>query len=227
MKKLKISMIGAGSGFVISVASELNKYDVFKDSTFVMMDINESNLDLAKQTVAEKLGDNKNNVTVTTTTSLKEALDGCDYVITSCEKSRYPNWVKDFEIPEKHGVFQLKAENGGPGGIVHGARNISMFMDIIEEMKASCPDAVLMNFTNPMSMLCTYFNRFTDVKALGFCHQVHGSFGVIAEMLGYEPGGLEVVSAGINHLNWLFDIREKGTGKSCMKEFLSSVQSSE
>ncbi len=222
-RKLKVSMLGAGSGFVLSIARELGLYEVLADCEFVMMDPSQANLELAHGKVMDVLGENPNNVTVTTTMSLAEALDGCDYVVSSCEKSRYPNWVKDFQIPENHGVHQLKAENGGPGGIIHGMRNISMFMEILREMEARCPDAVLMNFTNPMSILCTYFNRYSPIKCLGFCHQVHGSFGVIAEMLGFEPGELEVICAGINHLNWLFDIRRRGTGKSYMKEFLDGV----
>ena len=226
MKKLKVSMLGAGSGFVLSIAKELSCYDIFTDAQFVMMDINKKNLELAYKKVMEILGDNANNVTVTITTSLPEALEGCDYVISSCEKSRYPNWVKDFQIPENHGVHQLKAENGGPGGIIHGMRNISMFMEILEQMEQYCPDALLMNFTNPMSILCTYFNRYSPIRNLGFCHQVHGSFGVIAEMLGFGPGELEVISAGVNHLNWLFDIRRKNSNKSYMKEFLDGVNNS-
>ena len=225
-KKLKVSMLGAGSGFVISIAKELSSYDVFTNAHFVMMDINESNLNIAKTKVMELLEDNPNNVTVSITTSMPEALDGCDYVISSCEKTRYPYWVKDFQIPENHGVHQLKSENGGPGGIIHGMRNISMFMDILKEMEKRCPNALLMNFTNPMSMLTTYFNRYSSIRNLGFCHQVHGSFGVIAEMLGFEPGELEVVSAGVNHLNWLFDIRRKNSRDSYMKEFLEGVQAS-
>ena len=226
MKKLKVSMLGAGSGFVLSIAKELNSYDIFADCQFVMMDISQTNLDLAQKQVLELIGENVNNVTVTTTTSLSEALDGSDYVISSCEKSRYPNWVKDFQIPENHGVHQLKAENGGPGGIIHGMRNISMFMEILQEMESKCPDALLMNFTNPMSILCTYFNNYSPIRNLGFCHQVHGSFGVIAEMLGFEPGELEVISAGVNHLNWLFDVRRKNSSKSYMKEFLEGVNHS-
>jgi alpha-galactosidase len=83
-----------------------------------------------------------------------------------------------------------------------------------------------MSFSNPMSTICTYFKNYTKVKTVGFCHQVHGSFGVVAEMLGFEPGQLEVISAGVNHFNWLFDIRLKGTGKSFMKEFLELVRNS-
>ena len=135
--------------------------------------------------------------------------------------------AKDLGIPEQFGVYQVKGENGGPGGMIHGMRNISMFMGILKEMEKLCPDAWLLNFTNPMSILCTYFKNCSPIKAIGFCHQVHGSFGVIAEMIGMAPGELEVLSAGVNHLNWLFDIRKKGTGESCMEEFLGKVRVSE
>jgi alpha-galactosidase len=78
-----------------------------------------------------------------------------------------------------------------------------------------------------MSFVCTYMQKYSGVRTAGMCHQVHGSFGVIAEMLGFEPGDLQVVSAGINHLNWLIDIRRKGTGESFMKEFSEKIRSSE
>jgi alpha-galactosidase len=99
-------------------------------------------------------------------------------------------------------------------------------MPIVEAMKKCCPNAWLMNFTNPMSMLTTYLLKYTPIKNAGFCHQVHGSFGVIAEMLGYKPGEFYIITAGINHLNWLFDIRHKGCNESCMDEFLESVKKS-
>jgi alpha-galactosidase len=83
-----------------------------------------------------------------------------------------------------------------------------------------------MNFTNPMSFVCTYLHRYGDVKALGFCHQVHGSIGVVAEMLGFEPGELQVITGGVNHFNWLLDIRRRGTGESCMAEFKARVSRS-
>lgn len=221
-----IVMIGAGSGFVVSVARELVLSDVLGGSTFGLMDIDEKRLKRGKQEVDRIMEGAGSGVVVKATMSLDEALEGCDYVITSCEQSRYPFWVKDIRIPDKHGVYQIKGENGGPGGLIHGMRNISLFMGILAAMEKHCPDAWLMNFTNPMSILCTYFKNYSPIKALGFCHQVHGSFGVIAEQLGMEPGELEVISGGINHLNWLFDIRRKGTGESCMEEFLSKVRNS-
>jgi alpha-galactosidase len=226
MQKKKLAMIGAGSGFTISIAKELAAHKLFADWEFCMMDISEPNLRYMTEKVKDILAAAAWKLKMSATTSLSEALDGSSYVITSCEPKRYENWAKDLAIPEQFGVYQVKGENGGPGGMIHGMRNICMFMNILEEMEKRCPDAWLMNFTNPMSILCTYFKNHSPVKALGFCHQVHGSFGVIAEMLDMAPGELEVLSAGVNHLNWLFDVRKKGSGESCMGEFLEKVRES-
>jgi alpha-galactosidase len=135
-------------------------------------------------------------------------------------------WAKDIEIPLRHGVELMQGENGGPSGSIHALRNITILMGIVEDMKAICPDAWLMNFTNPMSMLCTYLYKYTPIKSLGFCHGVHGSFGVITEMLGFEPGDLQVVTAGINHMNFLLDIRKTGSGKSYMDDFFAAIRKS-
>lgn len=227
MKKLKIAMLGAGSGFVMSVAKELLDHELFNGGEFVLQDVSEERLQAAEAVVSDILkSSTKICIKLTATTDRKKALEGCDYVITSCEMNRYANWVKDLRIPAKHGAHQVKGENGGPGGMIHAMRNICMYREILADMEAICPDAWLMNFTNPMSILCTYFKNYSPIKALGFCHQVHGSFGVIAEQLGMQPGELEVISGGINHLNWLFDIRKKGTRESCLPEFLDKVRNS-
>ncbi|MCG2661361.1 MAG: hypothetical protein L6437_14080 [Kiritimatiellae bacterium] len=226
MSDLKISMIGAGSGFVVSIARELVVSPVFEGCTFVMMDINPERLKIAERAVKKILEQHRSNICVKTTTQQSKALDGADYVITSCEINRWALWLKDLKIAERYGVYQVQSENGGPAGQVHALRNMGVFKKITDAMEKYCPEAWLMNFTNPMSFLCTYLNKYTKIKALGFCHQVHGSFGVIAEQLGMEPGELEVVTGGINHFNWLFDIRKRGTGKSYLKEFFGKVKQS-
>lgn len=223
---VKVSMIGAGSGFVLHVAKEMVANPrVFKDSVLVMMDINPERLRAAEREVKKILHDS--SIKLKTTTEQKAALDGADYVVTSCEIKRWELWLKDQKIPERYGVHQLKSENGGPAGQIHALRNIGIFMQIASAMECYCPHAWLMNFSNPMSFICTYLNRYTKIRTLGFCHQVHGSFGLIAEVLGMEPGELEVITAGINHFNWLLDIRRRGTGKSCMKEFFELVRNSD
>jgi len=224
---LKITMLGAGSGFVLTIVKELLHDPVFANCEFCLMDPAADRLAAAEGAVKEIAATGTNAIRVSCSTDLRKALADANYVITSCEKNRYPYWVNDLRIPEKYGVDQVKGENGGPGGLIHGMRNICLYREILQAMTEVCPNAWLMNFSNPMSILCTYFkNYFPKIKALGFCHQVHGSFGVIAEQLGWEPGELEVISAGVNHLNWLFDIRHRNTGKSCMEEFTALVKDS-
>ena len=219
-------MIGAGSGFVINIARDLLDLKRFNNARFVLMDTNRAGLDKAFAAVSDIIDTKKTGIILEKTTQLNKALDGMDYVITSCEQNRYPFWKKDIEIPEQFGVYQLTGENGGTGGIIHAMRNISLFMDILKGMEKYCPNAILMNFTNPMSFLCTYFKNYTKIKALGFCHQVHGAMGVVAEELGFEPGDLEVISGGVNHFNWLIDIRKRGTKESFKKEFFEMVKKS-
>lgn len=226
-ENLKISMLGAGSGFVVNVARELAASKVLQDSTFVLMDTNAERLEKANTAVLKIMEEHESSVKIEATQQLRPALENCNYVIASCEQNRYPYWIKDVEIPQRHGVHQYTAENGGPGGQMHALRNIAMFQPILAEMERSCPDAWLMNFTNPMSFLCTYFKNYAKNPALGFCHQVHGSFGVIAEMLGMQPGDLQVVTGGVNHFNWLFDVRLKGSSKSFKQEFFERVKKSE
>lgn len=228
MKKLKIAFLGAGSGFVLTVAKELPTDPIFDQCELALADPQRDRLDVAMKTVADefaRLG-KTGCYNVTAHTDNDSALAGADYVITACEPNRYANWYRDLAIPEQFGCFQIKGENGGPGGIIHGLRNMIMFAGIAEKMEKHCPNATLLNFTNPMSFICTYMKNYTRIRTYGFCHQVHGSFGVVAEMLGMPPGELEVISAGVNHMNWLFDIRHRGTGTSCMEEFISKMRTS-
>ena len=226
MEKLKITMPGAGSGFVLNIAKELLCHPLFNECEFCLYDPDAVRLQAAQGAVKELFDAANSGIRLRTCTLLEEAVEGSSYIISSCEKNRYPNWVKDLRIPEKYGVEQIKGECGGPGGLIHGLRQITLYSEIGRKIEKYAPDAWLMSFSNPMSIICTYFKNYTRVKTLGFCHQVHGSFGVVAEMLGLEPGGLEVITAGVNHFNWLFDVRKKGTSKSFMKEFLELVHES-
>lgn len=220
---MKIAMIGAGSQFTLNMV-EAMRHEVFANSEFVLMDLNAEKLEQARCAAARLAAKQVVAPRIFTTTSLEQALEGARYVIVSSEQNRYPNWLLDVEIPRRHGVHQLTAENGGPGGLIHGLRNIRMLSSIVEAVERICPDAWLLNYTNPMSILCEWLDKYTNLRYAGFCHQVHGSFGVIAEQLGLEPGELEPISAGINHLNWLFDVRRGG--KSWMEEFNRRVQES-
>jgi len=223
----RVAMIGAGSpGFSTAIARELVESEVVGGGVFVLMDIHKGRLRETERRVRAMAADAGARLTIETTTSQREALDGADYIVTSFAPKRVEFWIKDIEIAASHGVPLLHGENGGPAGCIHALRNITILKSICEDVRELCPNAWVMNFTNPMSMLCTYMVRHSGVNGLGFCHQVHGSFGVVAEMLGMAPGDLQVITAGINHMNFLLDIRKRGTAESCLDEFLAGVRKS-
>lgn len=216
-------MIGAGSFFSDAITEGLCNSVFFDGSELVLVDPDEKMLALSLERNRKIIENAGKKINISAVSDRRKALEGCDYVVTACEKKRVPFWIKDIEIPASFGVEQFKGENGGPGGQAHAMRNITMFMGICADMRQLCPDAWLMNFTNPMSFVCTYLQRYGWKKSLGFCHQVHGSMGVVSEMLGLEPGELEFITAGVNHFNWLIDIRRRGSGESCMEWFVSEV----
>ena len=158
---LKITMIGAGSpGFSRAVGEGLMRSDELDDSLFCMMDINPERLSSSTEVLREEKEKRSSALSIEQTTSRREALKDADYVVTSFEAKGDEFWLKDLRIPERHGVSQLMGENGGPGGQAHALRNIALFMDICEDMPECCPDAWLLNFTNPMSFVCTYLRRY-------------------------------------------------------------------
>ena len=223
----RIVMIGAGSVvFPLTIARELVRSDVLKGSTLVLMDIDADLLARSEAQIRKLVAQTGSRLKLEATLDRRVALSDADFVVTSYAPHRIEFWIKDIEIADRHGAYAMEGENGGPAGQIHALRNITIMMDIVRDIKELCPDAWLMNFTNPMSMVCTYLCRHTPVKSLGFCHQVHGSFGHIAEMLDMEPGDLEVVTAGINHMNFLLDIRKKGCSISYMEEFFEAVHKS-
>jgi len=222
----RVAMIGAGSGFTIAIANSLVKSQVLRDCEFVLMDIDREALQRADARVRRINEETGGDLKITTTNDCREAVASIDFVVTSCAPQRMPYWLKDIEIAARHGVDLMQGENGGPAGQIHALRNITMLANVVDHMHQVCPDAWLMNFVNPMSMLCTYFRRYSPVKWMGFCHQVHGSFGVVSEMLGMDPGDLQVITAGINHMNFLLDIRRKGQPESYLEPFLEKVRNS-
>lgn len=221
----RIGFIGAGSpGFSMGVAKEIVETESLRDGTFVLMDVDAGRLKLSEERILALVKEKKSPLRVEATLDRRACLEGCDFVVTSCEKKRAPYWIQDIEIAERFGVYQLSGENGGPGGQIHAMRNITLFNGITDDMAELCPNAWLLNFTNPMTFICTFLLKHSPIRSVGLCHQVHGSFGVVAEMLGYEPGELQVVTGGINHMNWLVDIRRKGSDQSCLEEFKEQVR---
>ena len=225
--KRRIIILGAGSpGFSLAIARGLMESELVGDAVLVLMDIDASRLSESERRIGSLIKGNSSALELVSTTELSKALDGADFVVTCFAPHRMDFWEKDIRIAADHGIDLLQGENGGPAGQIHALRNIGIMMDIVRCAQSACPDCWIMNFTNPMSMVCTYLYKYTSIKSLGFCHQVHGSVGVVAEMLGLEPGDLRVLSAGINHMNFLIDIYRQSSGVSFKDRFLELISES-
>ena len=186
-----------------------------RGSTLALVDRNASSLDIVRR-LADRLNrDWDAGLTITAHTHHRDALDGASFVVNAIEVGpREGLWKSDFEIPLKYGVRQPYAENGGPGGFAHAARNVGPILEIVRDMEQACPDAWFINYTNPMVRICDLVNRHSKIKVVGLCHQLMIGYVFVGMTLG-EAIGVEVPE-GINgmHAGDPLDIpkREEGAG---------------
>ncbi|HSM60866.1 MAG TPA: hypothetical protein VK849_08725 [Longimicrobiales bacterium] len=150
---------------------------------------------------------------VDATTSLDEALDGADFVVMAIERDRYFYWAQDFHVPRDHGFRQIYGENGGPGGLFHALRNMVPSLDICRAMERLCPDAWLLNYTNPLTKLCEAQTRLSSIRVIGLCHGILRGREQVCRLLGHPPEDLEAYACGLNHVTWFQEIRSRSTGE--------------
>lgn len=213
----KITFMGAGSTvFARNVLgdcmctpalrdSEIALYDIdaqrLKDSEIILNAIN-ANINESKASISTWLGEENR----------KEALRGADFVVNAIQVGFYdPCTIIDFEIPKKYGLRQTIADTLGIGGIMRALRTIPVLEDFARDMEEVCPDAWFLNYTNPMAMLSGYMQRYTGVKTVGLCHSVQTCSRDLLTGLGMEDKleGRRELIAGINHMGWLLEIRDK------------------
>ena len=175
---LKITFMGAGSSvFVKNVIGDCMRTEALRDSEFALYDIDGQRLNDSKMLI-DSLNKNINDNRAKVTTYLgvknrKDALRGADFVINAIQVGLYePCTVIDFEVPKKYGIRQTIADTLGIGGIMRALRTIPVMQDFADDIEAVCPDALFLNYTNPMSMLAGYMQRYTDVRLVGLCHSV-------------------------------------------------------
>lgn len=214
--KLRISVIGAGS----EEFGPASVHDIFLSDPLnqcelevVLMDINEKSLPRIKQyatSVAKKL---QRNAKITSTSNLEDALKQADFVITAIEFRRYLYWSQDFHIPRKYGINQIYGENGGVGGIFHALRNIHASMPILKTMEKVCPEAWLLNYTNPLTKLSEAFHQLSSIKFVGLCHGVMQGKKQVAKFLEMEVSDLDARASGLNHITWFQSLKHKKTGE--------------
>jgi alpha-galactosidase len=209
----KVTFVGAGSVvFARNLTGDLLGFDALRDSTeLVLMDIDEERLrtsELAARRVADALG---SSARIEVTTDRRRAVDGADYVVTMMQVGGYrPATVTDFEVPKRYGLRQTIADTLGVGGIMRGLRTIPVLLDLCRDLEELAPDALLLQYVNPMVANCWAVAEATSIHTVGLCHSVQHTAGQIAKDVGVPPDELDFLCAGINHVAFYLRLEHRG-----------------
>lgn len=216
----KITFVGAGSTvFAKNILGDAMLLASLHDAEIALYDINAQRLDDSKLLI-EAINENCNDGRATITTHLgegerRDALNGANYVVNAMQVGGYePCTVTDFEVPKKYGLQQTIADTLGIGGIFRSLRTIPVMLDVTRDMEAVCPDAWLVNYTNPMCMITSGILRGSSIKTVGLCHSVQGCARWLLRVAGLDDGypadEVQWEIAGINHQAWLLSLTHKG-----------------
>ena len=212
LRLVKVTLVGAGSTvFAKTLIGDVLSFPEFRDATVALTDIDAERL-LTSEVVARRLADSHGaNARVEATADRRAALDGADYVITMFQVGGYrPATVTDFEVPKRFGLRQTIGDTLGIGGIMRGLRTVPVLLEMCRDMEELCPDALMLQYVNPMAILFWAVARASSVRCIGLCHSVQGTAGELAADLGVPRHELEYVCAGINHLAFYLELRHGG-----------------
>ncbi|NIA12993.1 MAG: alpha-glucosidase/alpha-galactosidase [Nitrospiraceae bacterium] len=212
MPSTKIALIGAGSAsFAAITIRDLTHVRELEGSTLVLNDVDGERLALAEQLARRVFEAADMRMKIVTSTTL-EAVRDAAFVVLSVSKDRVATWEADFEIPRKHGIEHVLGENGGPGGLSHALRSVHLCVTICHEVAALAPDALVLNYTNPMTKVSLGIQKYTGLKTVGLCHQVIHGRDLLAQFLGLAPERVDVRVGGVNHFSWALAIEDTETG---------------
>jgi alpha-galactosidase len=204
----KIAFIGAGSlGFTENLVRDILTFPLLQDATLALMDINIERLQFAHTAVNKIIDAGRYPAKVTATLDRAEALKDADVVLTTILAGSTEIWRHDIEIPMKYGVDINVGDTRGPSGIFRFLRTLTPMLDIVKDMEKYCPHAVLLNYTNPMAMLCGALQRQTFIPVTGLCHSVQGTAMMLAGWIGAPYDAITYTCAGINHQAWYLNFR--------------------
>ena len=214
MRPPKIVFIGAGSmSFGAQVFRDIFSNKLLLGSELWLVDIDPVNL--ARMFALAKRFDEQTgmHIDIHATEDRREALPGADFVINSIAIERCELWKHDFNVPIKYGIRHCLGENGGAGALYFTMRTLPLVIKICRDMEELCPDAWFLNFSNPESRLVLGVNKYTKIKCVGFCHGINMSRHDVGKIIGRHRFTLDVSAAGMNHFQWLTDIRDAKTGE--------------
>lgn len=213
MNTTRIVFIGAGSmSFGLSMFRDIFTSKELSGSTLTLVDLDAKYLERMVALAVRMNQQSGAGLIIERTTDRRAALPGAQFVVNSIAIDRSRLWKLDFEVPRKHGIRHTLGENGGPGALFFTLRTIPAIMDIAHDMEELCPDAWFLNFSNPESRIILALGMHSKIRAVGLCHGVFMSQHDVAHIMGMPAEDVDVRAAGMNHFQWLLDIRHRRTG---------------
>ncbi len=207
----RITFIGAGSfGFTRTLVRDLLTHPRLADATLSLMDIDPERLAFIERAVKRIVKEGNYPAKVEATLERRRALEGADAVLCTILAGALDVWRHDIEIPKKHGIDINIGDTRGPSGIFRALRTIPVMLDICRDIEQVAPRAILLNYTNPMAMLCRAMQRETKVAVTGLCHSVQGTAMMLAKWIDTPYEEVDYVCAGINHQAWYLSFRRAG-----------------
>jgi alpha-galactosidase/6-phospho-beta-glucosidase family protein len=207
----KIAFVGGGSyqwGPKIILDVALN--EELRGGSLVLHDINGEALGDLYEWGTRALDVAQAGLKLEKTLRLEEALKGADFVVLSISTGGLDATALDLEIPARYGVVQTVGDTVGPGGLFRGLRNIPVVVEIARAMEEYCPDAVLLNLTNPLTVLTRAVSKATSIRAVGLCHELFSTLGMLSKMFDLPEEAINVRVAGVNHFIWVTDVSVHG-----------------
>ncbi|MDR0299809.1 MAG: hypothetical protein LBI13_06975, partial [Streptococcaceae bacterium] len=223
MKNIKVALIGAGSvQFAVGALHDLALSEKLRTDAHLsvcLMDIAADNMQRTYDYALKLKKHLVHPMSITQTLNLEEALTGADFAITAIELERYEYWSMDFHIPRRYGSSQIYGENGGPGSMFHTLRNIGPMLHIAHTMEELCPEAWLINYTNPEAKLVEAISKLTKIHVVGLCHGLDMGIDQISKFLERDKKSLAIEAGGLNHFGFFTKIEDKMTGKDLYPAF--------
>lgn len=208
---IKVAMIGAGSVvFCKNLTGDLLSHPEFRNCTLSYVDIDRDRLEVGAalgRKVARALGADPR---VEATLDRRQALRGADFVINMVQVGGLDSTRIDFEIPRRHGLNFTIADTTGPGGLFRALRTFPVLTALCRDIEELCPNAILLNYSNPMSMNMQTIGRTSGVRAVGLCHSVQGTLEQLSHYLGEDPNRIAFICAGINHMAFYLRLEKDG-----------------
>jgi len=197
---IKITLIGAGSlVFTRNLCSDILLTPALQDSTISLMDIDSDRLSHSRDTVQAIIDRRGLETRLEATVDRREAVRDADYVVTTFQQGGLEAYEFDIEIPRRYGVEQCVGDTLGPGGVFRALRTIPVLLELCREMDEAAPDALLLNYVNPMAANCWAVDAATGRPQVGLCHSVQDTSEMLAEWVGVPYEEVTYLCAGINH----------------------------